>query len=289
VAGGAQAINLCGRELFGPMRPLHGGRAVHFLYYSPVCARITPLSPIDAEEPPVRAQTSQDKYGQFCPVAMAAEVICTRWTPLVLRELLAGSTRFNDIRRGVPRMSPTLLSKRLKEMAKAGIITAKPANSGTVEYRLTRAGEELRDIVMPLGVWGQRWIESSSSLKQLDPSLLMWDMRRNLVASALPGRERCTIQFNYPEFTDARKSWWLVIENGSADLCSIDPGFDVDLHLTCSLRSMTAIWMGHATLRGEIAAGNVELSGDKALARSMHGWLGYSPFAKQKQKVRAAS
>lgn len=235
------------------------------------------------------AQTSQDKYGQFCPVAMAAEIICTRWTPLVLRELLAGSTRFNDLRRGVPRMSPTLLSKRLKEMAKAGIITAKPAGSGTVEYRLTRAGEELRDIVMPLGVWGQRWIESSLSLKQLDPSLLMWDMRRNLVASALPGRERCTIQFNYPEFTDARQSWWLVIESGSVDLCGIDPGFDVDLHLTGSLRSMTAIWMGHATLRGEIAAGNVELSGDKALARSMHEWLGYSPFAKQKQKVRAAS
>src|SRR5262245_29391416 len=112
---------------------------------------------------------------------MAAEVFCTRWTALVLREILCGSTRFNDIRRGVPRMSPTLLSKRLKELQKAGIVhTRKVKSSAAVEYALTQSGEELRPIVMSLGIWGQRWVESKLSLKNLDPSLLMWDMRRNL-------------------------------------------------------------------------------------------------------------
>jgi DNA-binding HxlR family transcriptional regulator len=234
----------------------------------------------------LRSRIDQEGYGQFCPVAMASEVICTRWTALVLREMLAGSTRFNDIRRGVPRMSPTLLSKRLKELAKAGVITANSAEgSGTIEYKLTRAGEDLREIVMSLGVWGQRWIESSLSLKQLDPSLLMWDMRRNLIPSAIPKQKRCTIKFIYPEFKDARSTWWLVIEGGEVDLCSVDPGFDVDLYLTGSLRSMTAVWMGHATLRNEIDGGNIEVTGDKAIARSMNEWLGLSPFATKKLRI----
>lgn len=123
------------------------------------------------------AQRDRGTYGQFCPVAMAAEIVCTRWTALVLRELLSGSTRFNDLRRGLPSMSPTLLSKRLKELEKAGVVEAVRAPNRGVEYKLTEAGEELRPVVMSLGSWGQRWIESSISLKNLDPSLLMWDMR----------------------------------------------------------------------------------------------------------------
>ncbi len=133
-------------------------------------------------------QTEQGSYGQFCPVAMAAEIVCSRWTALVLRELLCGTTRFNDLRRGVPRMSPTLLSKRLKELEQAGVIvvtTSRPTPSNT---ELTEAGEDLRRSCMSLGFWGQRWVESSLSLKNLDPSLLMWDMRRSLVASSLPDR-----------------------------------------------------------------------------------------------------
>ena len=126
---------------------------------------------------------------------MAAEIICSRWTALVLRELLCGTTRFNDIRRGVPRMSPTLLSKRLKELEEAGVIAVRATDrAGVVEYTLTDAGEDLRGVIMSLGVWGQRWVESSISLKNLDPSLLMWDMRRNLVPSSLPDR-RCTVKF----------------------------------------------------------------------------------------------
>lgn len=216
---------------------------------------------------------------------MAAEIVCSRWTALVLREMLCGSTRFNDLRRGVPRMSPTLLSKRLKELVEAGVISVSPAGpTGVVEYKLTEAGEELRDVVMSLGAWGQRWVESSISLKNLDPSLLMWDMRRNLAPSSLPDR-RCTINFVYPELSAGRKSWWLVIENGKVDLCAVDPGYEVDLYVRGSLRSMTAVWMGHSTLKAEVEAGNIELIGDKAVAGSMHEWLGLSVFAKEKRRV----
>jgi DNA-binding HxlR family transcriptional regulator len=221
-------------------------------------------------------------YGQFCPVAMAAEIICSRWTVLVMRELLCGTTRFNDLRRGVPRMSPTLLSKRLRELAGAGVITAKRGAAGVTEYRLTPAGEDMRGVVMSMGSWGQRWVESTLSLKNLDPSLLMWDMRRNLTPSPLPDR-RCTINFSYPELK-SQQSWWLVVD-GAVDLCGVDPGFDVDLYVRSSLRSMTAVWMGLSTLKAEIDAGRIELSGDKALARSMQDWLGLSPFAKEKRRV----
>lgn len=223
-------------------------------------------------------------YGQFCPVAMASEIICSRWTVLVLRELLAGTTRFNDLRRGVPRMSPALLSKRLKELEAAGVVAAVPNAKGVTEYRLTPAGEELKPIVFGLGFWGQRWVESQLSLKNLDPSLLMWDMRRNLDPRPLPTR-RVTIHFEYPELPENRRRWWLVVEKGGVDLCQQDPGFEVDLNVVGPLRSMTAVWMGLASLRQEVEAGRVELLGDRQVARSMEQWLGLSPFAREPRKV----
>ncbi|WP_233559888.1 winged helix-turn-helix transcriptional regulator [Oleomonas cavernae] len=223
-------------------------------------------------------------YGQFCPVAMASEILCSRWTVLVVRELLCGTTRFNDLRRGVPRMSPTLLSKRLKELERAGVIAAVPNAKGVAEYRLTPAGEDLRPIVLGMGFWGQRWVESQLSLKNLDPSLLMWDMRRNLNPQPLPPR-RCTIQFQYPELPQAKRNWWLVVDDGKVDLCGFDPGFDVDLLVTSSLRIMTAIWMGIAVARREIEDGRLELDGDPAIAGAMQRWLGLSTFAAEPRRV----
>lgn len=221
-------------------------------------------------------------YGQFCPVAMAAEILCSRWTVLVLRELLAGSARFNDLRRGLPLMSPTLLSKRLKELEEAGVISCarRGGRGGAVEYRLTAAGEDLRGVVMAIGTWGQRWIDASLSLQNLDPSLLMWDMRRRLDPTPLPPR-RVTIQFLFTDVAVARRTWWLVIDDDMVDLCSANPGFDVDLYVKSALRSLTAVWMGHSTVRREVEDGEIELIGDKALARSMQQWLGLSPFARE--------
>lgn len=224
-------------------------------------------------------------YGQFCPVAMAAEVLCTRWTMLLLREMVAGSTRFNELRRGVARMSPALLSKRLKELEEAEIIARVPTKDGGHAYHLTDAGRDVAAIVEALGVWGQRWVQSEPSLRNLDPGLLMWDMRRNLDPTPMPAR-RCVIQFLYPEQPAAKRRWWLIVEPGQeVDLCSIDPGFDIDLRVVTDLRTMTAIWMGLTTIRAEIERGRVQADGEPALARSMHAWLGLSPFAGEPKRA----
>ena len=224
---------------------------------------------------------TQGSYRQFCPVAMAAEVLCTRWTVVVLRELIAGSTRFNDLRRGVPRMSPALLSQRLKDLEAAGIVArvASRSDAGVLEYHLTEAGRELRPIVEAFGFWGQRRIDAEVSLQHLDAQLLMWDMRRNLDTTPMP-RRRSVIQFIYPERPPAERSWWLVVEPGEeVDLCSVDTGFDVDLYVTTDLRTMTSIWMGLDTVRGAVASRRMMLTGDQALASQMQTWLGLSPFA----------
>jgi DNA-binding HxlR family transcriptional regulator len=225
-------------------------------------------------------------YKQFCPVAMAAEILCTRWTVVLLRELVAGSTRFNELRRGVPRMSPALLSQRLKELEVAGIVTRKSGSErGVFEYQLTAAGRELGPIVEAFGVWGQRRIESHLSLQHLDVQLLMWDMRRNLNTTPMP-KKRSVVQFSYPELPATQRSWWLIVDpEESIDLCSIDPGFDVDLYVSVDLRTMTAIWMGLDTVRAAIANRRLMLTGNPQLATAMQSWLGLSPFAKEQKLV----
>jgi DNA-binding HxlR family transcriptional regulator len=230
---------------------------------------------------------NQPGYKQFCPLAMAAEILCTRWTMVLLRELVAGSTRFNDLRRGVPKMSPTLLSQRLRELEAAGIIERRPlaTEKGVFEYRMTESGKDLRRVVEAMGFWGQKWVEARQSLKNLDPSLLMWDMRRNLDPSPLP-RRRTVIQFLYPELPLSKRYWWLVVEpHGEVDLCWSDPGFDVDLYVSADLRAMTSVWMGVTTVAKE--AGKIVLTGDQEIAATMQTWLGLSPFAVEPKRAVA--
>jgi DNA-binding HxlR family transcriptional regulator len=223
-------------------------------------------------------------YRQFCPVAMAAEILCTRWTVVLLRELIAGSTRFNELRRGVPRMSPALLSQRLKDLEGAGIVTRKATSeAGAFEYRLTAAGRELTPIVEAFGVWGQRRIEADLSLQHLDVQLLMWDMRRNLNTTPMPAR-RSVVEFVYPELPAAQRRWWLLVDpETGVDLCSIDPGFEVDLYVSVDLRTMTAIWMGLDTVRAAVADRRMILTGSRQLATAMQTWLGLSPFAREQK------
>lgn len=226
-----------------------------------------------------------DSYRQFCPVAMASEVFCTRWTPLILRELLSGTTRFNDIRRGLPRISPTLLSKRLKQLEAAGIITHMGSKGEeSAEYRLTEAGQDMKAIVFNLGLWGHRWIDTSRSLRNLDACFLMWDMRRCLNPTPIP-RGRQVIQFVYPEQKPGNRHWWLIVEDGKTDLCKIDPGFDVDLYVSTDLRTMTAIWMGYTTVEDEARGGRLRLTGDETLRTAMPRWLGLSIFAAHEKRV----
>lgn len=232
---------------------------------------------------------AQGSYRQFCPVAMAAEVLCTRWTIVLLRELLAGSTRFNDLRRGVPRMSPALLAQRLRDLQAAGIVARVTSAAGPAEYHLTEAGRELGPIVDAFGIWGQRRVQPDVSLEHLDVQLLMWDMHRNLDPTPMPP-SRSVIQFLYSDLPPSQRRFWLVVDPGNGvDLCSSDPGFDVDLYVSVDLRTMTAIWMGHDTVRRALGDDRMALTGDENLAANMQAWLGLSPFARYAPAAVSAS
>lgn len=230
---------------------------------------------------------AEKSYRQFCPVAMAAEILCSRWTMVLLRELLAGSTRFNELRRGVPRMSPALLSQRLKDLEAAGIVERAPAprEPGVLEYSLTEAGRDLRPVVEAMGTWGQRWVESEPSLENLDASLLMWDMRRNLDPRRMPPR-RSVVQFTYPERPAPEQRWWLIVtpEEG-VDLCWVEPGFDIDLFVNVNLRTMTEIWLGLTTFAQAVADGRLQMVGQRDLENAIQSALGLSPFAGVAKRV----
>jgi DNA-binding HxlR family transcriptional regulator len=230
---------------------------------------------------------SEGGYKQFCPVAMASEILCTRWTMMVLRELLLGTTRFNDLRRGLPRMSPALLSKRLKDLEAARIVTrTKPARGPDLyEYSLTEAGLALKPIVDAVGDWGHRWVTTKATLAHLDVNLLMWNMRRNINPKPMPKR-RSTIQFIYHDLPPAKRNWWLLVEPGrETDLCSVDPGYDVDLYVTTDLRTMTEVWMGYTTIARARADDRLMLAGDRQLEDTLQIWLGSSRFAKMDKCV----
>jgi len=231
---------------------------------------------------------AEGSYNQFCPVAMASEILCTRWTLIVLRELVCGSTRFNELRRGVPRMSPALLSKRLKELEAAGVVTRTKSAAGPdlYEYRLTPAGEELKPIIEHVGVWGHRWVSTKSSLDNLDPNLLMWDIRRRIAPKLMSPERRRTVQVILTDFIGSKRNWWLVIEPGEdVDLCTIDPGFEVDLYLVTDLRTMTEIWMGYTTIGRAKAGEKLVVTGSRELEAGLENWLGLSAFANIEKRV----
>jgi DNA-binding HxlR family transcriptional regulator len=226
-------------------------------------------------------------YSQFCPVSMAAEIICSRWTLLVLRELVLGSTRFNELRRGLPSMSPALLSKRLKDLEAAGIVmrVAAEREPGVLEYRLTDAGKELRPIIEAIGVWGHRWVTTEATLKNLDANLLMWDIRRNINTDPMPPC-RHTIQFIFNDRPPSERNYWLIVEPSSeVDLCLVDPGFDVDLYVSTDLRTMTEIWLGFAAIGRVSEDGRLVLTGNNKLAADLRTWLKLSAFANVEKKV----
>ena len=230
---------------------------------------------------------SDGSYNQFCPVSMAAEIICSRWTLLVVRELVLGCTRFNELRRGLPNMSPALLSKRLKDLESAGIVshTAAEHDPGVFEYRLTEAGTELRPIIEAIGVWGHRWVTTEATLKNLDANLLMWDIRRNINTDPMPAR-RNTIQFIFNDRPPSERNYWLIAEPGKdVDLCLVDPGFDVDLYVSTDLRTMTEIWLGYTAIRPASEDGRLVLTGNSKLATALRAWLKLSAFANFEKKV----
>lgn len=226
---------------------------------------------------------AHDGYNQFCPVAKVCEMLEPRWTLLILCEMWSGSTRFNEIRRGVPGISPTLLSKRLKEMEDRGLVTrtAHP-QSGDINYKTTAIADELSPIIHALGAWAHRNIDSELSLERLDARLLMWNMRRKIDTTMLPKSRRSVIQFTFPELPKATQSYWLIARPGfPVDLCTLNPGHDVDLFVTADLKALTSAWMGWSSLQSELARDKICLIGDPSLASSIGRWMVTSSFATQ--------
>jgi DNA-binding HxlR family transcriptional regulator len=218
-------------------------------------------------------------YGQFCPVAMTSEVLTERWTPLVVRELLCGSTRFNDLRRGVPLMSPSLLSKRLKTLERVGVVERRSGRNGqAVEYHLTPAGEELRPIIESMGIWGQRWARGDVTGRHMDASLLMWDIHRNVEVDELP-IPRVVVHFHLRGSSDKKSRFWLVLEPGVVDLCITDPGYEVDVYVDGHIRTMVDYWMGRIEFADAVRVGDLTVEGQRALTRKLPTWFKRSLFA----------
>ncbi|HSV45970.1 MAG TPA: helix-turn-helix domain-containing protein [Ramlibacter sp.] len=227
-------------------------------------------------------------YGQFCTVARGAEVFGEVWTPLVVRELLCGSRRFNDIRRGVPRMSPTLLVQRLRKLEEMGIVVRCRGEGNTWEYQLTAAGEELRPIVLGIGHWGARWIGSRLRKEQLDAGFLMWDIRRFAQLDQFPS-DPVVIHFRFTDAPRGERQWWLVVENRTADLCRDDPGLDVTVAVESTVRALTQVWTGDGEPAELIGAGALRVQGAGPQGRNLWRWLGRSMFAPTRVAAREAA
>ncbi len=213
-------------------------------------------------------------YHQFCPVAKAMELLDERWTLLVMREIVLGTERFNDLRRGVPRMSPSLLSARLHRLVRAGVIERIDDGDG-VRYVPTQAGRELRPVIEALGAWGTRWIPELGD-EDLDPHLLLWDMHRNVALDATPAR-RTVVAFRFDDVEV--HDWWIVIDVDDVDVCDEDPGYPVTATVSGHLRELIRVHRGDTDWRSALRSGALEIDGTERVRRDLPRWFRPSPFA----------
>ncbi len=216
-------------------------------------------------------------YGQFCPIAKAMEVLDERWTLLVVRELLLGTTRWADLRKGVPRMSPALLSKRLRTLERAGVVQ-RHSGGGHATYALTPAGQELYAVVQALGMWGLRWIGELGE-QDYDPHLLLWDLRRTIPTAAWPAG-RTVLAFAFDDVPVRQSCWWLVVSEGEVDVCDADPGYPVAATVRTGLRTLTRIWRGELGWRQALRSGSVVVDGPVAVQRALPRWIGESTLTR---------
>lgn len=225
-------------------------------------------------------------YGQYCPLAMSAEILCNRWTLLVFRELLFGSTNFNDISRGVPRMSRTLLSNRLKELVSTGLVVRhEKRSSGQVDYLLTDAGKALETVVFSMAQWGQEWLEIEPSVENVDVNFLMWDIRRNVKQHPmLP--DPFVVHFFLTDVTENKSEHWLVFEDNQVDLCHVDRSFSVDVKIQVSAIKLTKIWMGWENFHAAIEDQSLKLDGPQKYTDLAALWLGNSSLAYLKKREK---
>lgn len=220
--------------------------------------------------------SSENGYGQYCPLAMASEMLGNKWTMLVIRELLDGSTSFNEIARGLPLAFRSLLARRLRDLEQNGLVQHPSGTRGkSGDYRLTEAGKALSSVVRAMAIWGQEWIDEEPSLKDDDVRFLLWDIRRNAkAASFLP--DPFTVQFIFSDAPDGLTDHWLVFEESDVDLCHVDPGHEIDAFVETDLRTMTCVWMGWYDLDEAMSEGALEITGQARIVEKSRDWLGLS-------------
>jgi DNA-binding HxlR family transcriptional regulator len=238
-----------------------------------------------------RLYADQDKeaimrsYGQFCPIAKAAELFCERWTALIIRDLVAGATRFGQLKRGVPLASPTLLSRRLKELEREGVIERRRAPSGHgCTYHLTAAGREFAPLIRSLGVWGQRWTRRELAKHEVNLTLLLWAMELSVNPAVFEER-RCVVQLSFTDQPLATRNWWFVNERGCAELCFEEPGFEVDLYLAATLPDMILIYRGDLSMSQALGQGRLKAHGMAWARRLLSRWFVPSSFAQVKSQT----
>jgi DNA-binding HxlR family transcriptional regulator len=218
-------------------------------------------------------------YGQFCPVAKAAELFCERWTPLIVRDLAGGAARFSELQRGVPLMSPTLLSRRLKQLEAEGVVECRRSVGGNSwTYHLTDPGREFVPLVEALGVWGQRWSRRQLAEGEVDLGLLIWGLERCVDPDAF-GPRRSVVRLELTDQPAAKSLWWFVNQDGRCELCLEEPGFEIDLHLVCSLVTMIYVVRGDLSLQAAQESGRLEVIGPAKVRRALAGWLNLSPLS----------
>jgi DNA-binding HxlR family transcriptional regulator len=218
------------------------------------------------------------EYGQFCPIAKATEILGEKWTLLVVRELLMGGTRFSELQRGLSMISPTMLSKRLDTLEEHGLLLKKKIpNQKGYEYFPTKSCSELLPIIKSLGDWGMRWARSNLTEKDYDVELLMLYLKRSINPENLIGNET-VIRF---QFSDIKEypNWWMVVQGNEVDLCVNDPGKDIDVYFTTTVKTMAGVWMGDTTYKKAIASDELKLVGPKALIKDISSWMESSVFA----------
>ncbi|MGI9370397.1 MAG: winged helix-turn-helix transcriptional regulator [Ruegeria sp.] len=229
---------------------------------------------------------STRRYHSYCPIAKACEVLERRWTLLILTEMWSGSTHFNEIRRGIPGISPTLLARRLREMEKYGLVecNAEPSDGRPV-YKRTQRAIELEPIIEAMGAWAHKHIQKSVAPEDLDVGALMWNLRRKIDPSYFPDRQ-IVILFHFPKEPSERAYHWLVSKPGNPiDLCLTDPKYEIDLVVETDTASLTAAFLGHTTIPLEIKAGRIVLTGDRQLACSARLCFVPSTYAGQKKQT----
>jgi DNA-binding HxlR family transcriptional regulator len=218
------------------------------------------------------------EYGQFCPIAKATEIIGEKWTILIIRELLMGGTRFNELQRGLSLISPTILTKRLASLSEHGLVIKKkiPGQQG-YEYFPTESCKELLPVIKSLGDWGMRWAREHLVDSDYDVELLMLYLQRSIRADKLIGNET-VIRFRFTDIKDP-SDWWLIATGQDVDVCNKDPGRDVDVYFTCAVRTMVEIWMGELSYKKAVKEDLLKAVGPSAYTRNIFSWMDRSIFA----------